>query len=543
LFYEITIFAGGLAIFLHGLNLARDGLQTLAGDKLRSILFALSSNRAVGLVSGAVVTTIVQSSTAVTVMLVGFAASSLLSLTQALAVVLGADIGTTVTVQLIAFRLSRYALGVVALGFALRFSSRGRRPRYAGQAILGFGLLFFGMTLMGDATAPLRGSTAFLSLLEHLATQPLAGLAAGALLTVLMQGSAPTIGLLIALASAGTMHIAAAMPLVLGANLGTTVLPIVAAAGQPVAGKRVAFGHAAFKLLGVAACLPLLEPFTRLVASTASGDARQIANAHTLFNVLNALAFLPLVGLSARLLSRFYSPREEKERFGPRYLDPRAVESPALALGNAQREILRMADIVADMLKGCIRPFQQDDLDVAAEIEGLDDRVDILDREIRFYLARLSQQSMTREQAERQMELISLSNDLENVGDIVNRNILALARKKVSRGLAFSREGWAELVDFHAKVCENMNLALVAYSSGDEEIVRKVLHNRERLVEIEESLRERHIARLNQGLRESIETSSVHLDFLSNLRRVNDQIGNVAAVVGRRRRRGEAAAE
>jgi phosphate:Na+ symporter len=399
------------------------------------------------------------------------------------------------------------------------------------------------MTLMGDATAPLRGSKTFLSILEHLAAEPLAGLAAGAVLTVLMQGSAPTIGLLIALASAGSMPLAAAMPLVLGANLGSTVLPIVAAAGQPVAGKRVAFAHAAFKLLGVGACLPLLGTFTRLVASTASDGARQIANAHTLFNVLNALAFLPLVGLGARLLTRFYTPREEKERFGPRYLDPRAVESPALALGNAQRELLRMADIVADMVKGCIRPFQQDDLDVAAEIESLDDRVDILDREIRLYLARLSQESMTREQAERQMELISLSNDLESVGDMVNRNVLVLARKKVSRGLAFSKEGWAELVDFHAKVCENLDLALVAYSSGDEEIVRKVLHHRERLVQIEEALREKHIARLSQGLPESIETSSVHLDLLSNLRRVNDQIGNVAAVVGHRRRRGEAAAE
>jgi phosphate:Na+ symporter len=541
--YDLSVFAGGLAIFLHGLTLARDGLQTLAGDKLRSILFALSSNRVVGLVSGAVVTTIVQSSTAVTVMLVGFAASSLMSLPQAMAIVLGADIGTTITVQLIAFRLSRYALGVVALGFALRFSSRARRPRYAGKAILGFGLLFFGMTLMGDATAPLRGSQAFLSVLQHLASEPLAGLAVGAALTVLMQGSAPTIGLLIALASAGSMHLAAAMPLVLGANLGSTVLPIVAAAGQPAAGKRVAFAHAVFKLLGVAGCLPFLGDFTRIVASTTHGEARQIANAHTLFNVLNALAFLPLVGVSARLLSRFYAPREEAERFGPRYLDPRAVESPALALGNAQRELMRMADIVADMVKGCIRPFQQDDLHVAAEVEGLDDRVDILDREIRLYLARLSQESMTREQAERQMELISLSNDLENVGDIVNRNVLVLARKKVSRGLAFSKEGWAELVDFHGKVCENFDLALVAYSSGDEEIVRKVLHHRERLVEIEESLREKHIARLNQGLRESIETSSVHLDLLANLRLVNDQIGNMAAVVGRRRRRGEAVAE
>ena len=210
-FLDLTVLLGGVAIFLHGLGLAREGLQIVAGDKLRSVLFALSSNRIVGLVSGAVVTTIVQSSTAVTVMLVGFAASSLMTLPQALAVVLGADIGTTVTVQLIAFRLSGYALLIVAAGFALRFFARRRRVRYTGEAVMGFGLLFFGMKLMADATLPLRGSALFTQLLERLSATPYAGLVVGAVATVLMQGSAPTIGLLIAMASSGSMSLARLM--------------------------------------------------------------------------------------------------------------------------------------------------------------------------------------------------------------------------------------------------------------------------------------------------------------------------------------------
>jgi phosphate:Na+ symporter len=539
-FLDLTVLLGGLAIFLHGLGLAREGLQIVAGDKLRTILFALASNRVVGLVSGAVVTSIVQSSTAVTVMLVGFAASSLMTLPQAMAVVLGADIGTTLTVQLIAFRLSAYALAVVAAGFALRFFAKKRRVRFAGAAILGFGLLFFGMKLMADATLPLRESAFFGEVLEHLSATPFAGLAAGAVATVLMQGSAPTIGLVIAMASAGSMSLAAAMPLVLGANVGTTITPIVAAAGQPPAGKRVAFAHALFKLMAVAAFLPVLGHFTRLVAASAPDVARQVANAHSLFNVFSALAFLPFVGVGARLVSRFYQGQGEQERFAPRYLDPRALGTPALAIGDAQRELLRMADLVADMVKDCIRCFGEGDLDLAAEIEARDDKVDILDREIRFYLARLGQETMTREQADRQMELISRASDIENVGDLVNRNILALARKKAAHGLAFSKEGWAEIQDFHAKVCENFDLALVAFSSGDEEIARKVLRHREKLVEIEGELKERHIARLNQGLRESIETSSVHLDLLAHLRRVNGYVGNMAAAVVRR---GERVAE
>jgi phosphate:Na+ symporter len=536
-FLDLTALLGGIAIFLHGLGLAREGLQIVAGDKLRSILFALSSNRVVGLVSGALVTTIVQSSTAVTVMLVGFASSSLMTLPQAMAVVLGADIGTTITVQLIAFRLSAYALVIVALGFAVRFFAHRRRVRYTGEAVMGFGLLFFGMKLMADATLPLRGSDLFLILLARLAENPFAGLTVGAVATVLMQGSAPTIGLLIAMASSGSMSIAAALPLVLGANVGTTILPIMAAAGQPAAGKRVAFGHAVFKLLGVAAFLPLLGSFTRLAAASAPSVARQIANAHSIFNVVTALAFLPFVGLSARLVSRFYLPSREQERFGPRYLDPRAVESPALAFGNAQREFMRMADIVADMVKDCLRCYEENDLDLAGDIEGRDDKVDILNREIRFYLARLGQEAMTREQANRQMELISLSNDIENAGDLVNRNILRLARRKVSRGLAFSREGWAEIRDFHGKVCENFDLALVSFSTGDEEIARKVLRHRAKLIEIETELKEKHIARLNQGLRESLETSSMHLDLLAYLRGVNGYVSNLADAVVRRRER------
>ncbi len=540
-FLDFTVLLGGLAIFLHGLSLTREGLQILAGEKLRTILFALVNNRLLGLASGALVTVIIQSSTATTVMLVGFAASSLMTLPQAMAVVLGADIGTTVVVQILSFRIATYALMLVAAGFAVRFFSKKRRNKYVGQAILGFGLVFFGMKLMGDATAPLRSAPLFLDLLRYLASKPFAGLAGAALATVLMQGSAPTIGLVIAMAASGSMTLSAALPMVLGANVGTTVIPIIAAASAPAEGKRVAFAHAFCKLLGAGLFLPFLGPFEHLVDQTAASMPRQIANAHTLFNVFNALAFLPFVNAGAALVRRWYNPPEEKERFQPKYLDPRAIESPALAFGNAQREFLRMSDIVADMVKDCIRCFEENDLDLVAEIEARDDKVDILNREIRFYLAKLGQEAMTPEQAERQMDLISLSNEIENVGDLVNKNILALARKKISHGLAFSRDGWAEIKDFHAKVCENFNLALVAFSTGDEEIARKVLRHRVKLVEIEGELKEKHIARLNQGLRESLETSSMHLDVLAYLRRINAYVGDLAAAVaGQREQRGVA---
>jgi phosphate:Na+ symporter len=530
-FLDLTILLGGLAVFLHGLALTREGLQILAGEKLRTILFALSNNRVVALFSGALVTSIVQSSTATTVMLVGFAASSLMTLPQAMAVVLGADIGTTITVQIISFRLSSYALAIVAVGFAIRFISKKRRSKYLGQTLLGFGFIFFGMKLMGDATAPLRDAPAFAEALVYLAQRPFAGLVGAAVATVLMQGSAPTIGLLIAMALSGSMSLSAALPMVLGANIGTTITPFIAAAGAPAEGKRVAFAHAAFKILGVALFFPFLGPFEQLVGLTAGSAARQIANAHTLFNVMSSLAFLPFVGVVAALITHFYRPEEEKERFGPKYLDPRATESPALAFGNAQREFLRMADIANDMLKDSVRCFEENDLDLVVDIESRDDKVDILNREIRFYLAKLGQEAMTPEQSERQVELISLANDMENLADVVNKHVLALARKKISRSLTFSQSGWAEIRDFYAKVCENFDLALVAFSSGDEEIARQVLRHRVALVEFENELKEKHIARLNQGLRESLETSSMHLDLLAFLRRINEYVGNLAVSV------------
>jgi phosphate:Na+ symporter len=333
------------------------------------------------------------------------------------------------------------------------------------------------------------------------------------------------------MSASGAMTLSAALPMVLGANIGTTFTPFLAASKAPAEGKRVAFAHAAFKIVGVLVFLPFLDPFAALLQATAGDVSRQIANGHTLFNVVTALAFLPFIGLGATAVRRFYRPSEAQERFGPRYLDPRAIESPALALGSAQREFLRMADIVRDMVKDSIRCFEADGLDLAADIEGRDDKVDILNREIRFYLAKLAQEAITPEQAQRQMDLISLAADLENVGDLVNKNVLAMARKKLAHGLAFSRDGWAEILSFHGMVCENFDLALVAFTTGDEELARKVLRHRVKLVEIETELKEKHIARLSQGLRESLETSSMHLDLLAYYRSINGYVCNLGTTV------------
>lgn len=546
-FLDVTVLLGGLAIFLHGLGLAKDGLQKLAGDKLRGIITSMTKNRVVGLLSGAAVTMIIQSSTATTVMLVGFAASGVLTLTQAMSVLLGADIGTTITVQLLSFRLSTYALLIAFVGFAIRFVSKKRRALYFGDSLLGFGMLFYGLKLMADGTSPLTRMSGFASAVEYFGNNPVLAVAAAAVFTVLLQGSAPTIGLLLSLAhttaeakGAGGFQftLTAALPMVLGANVGTTVTPALSAMGQAVGGRRVAIAHVLFKVLGVTIFIPFLGPFAALVREVSSEDlARQIANAHTLFNVIVAFLFLPFEGFAAKLIEKYYQPPSE-EQFGPKYLDPTAFDTPPLAFGLATREFLRMCDIVGDMLKDVARVFDKNDLDLLEEIEARDDKVDILNREIRFYLARLGQENMTQEQAERQMSLITLTADIENVGDTINKNLLPMVRKKASLGLQFSAEGSKDISMFHQKVSENFGLAVAAFSTADEELARKVLRHRDGIVQIETELKHKHILRLSQGLQESLDTSSIHLDVLSYLRRVNFLVSHLAeAVVASRRQR------
>ncbi len=527
-FLQLTTLLGGLAIFLYGMGLARESLQLAAGGKLRTIIASVTENRFLGLSLGVVVTTLLQSSSATTVMLVNFTSTGIMSLSQALAVALGAGIGTTITVQIISFKVSTYALLLVAAGFLAMFTAKRRQPRYLGQLVLAFGFIFFAMDLMGQATAPLQYSEAFQTALAYTSQYPLVGLLAAAAFTALIQASAATIGLIISLSLGGSMTLEAAMPMVLGANVGTAITAMLAGIGAPPDGKRVAIGYLIYKLTAAGLFLLFIGVFTEASVRTSDDLGRQIANAHTIFNIVSGFAFLPLTGIGALALSRFYKPPDLEEVFKPRYLDRRALETPPLAFGHATREFLRMADIVNEMLRDSLKVIEKDDLDLAAEISARDDQVDILNREIKVYLSRLSQSNLTPEQADQELELIMLSQEIENAGDIINKNILSLARKKANRGLQFSQEGWDELRDLHSKVGENFDMALAAFSRNDEGLARKVLRHQARMEQLENELRQAHIDRLHQAIPETFETSAIHMDLISYLVRVNGYVSRLA---------------
>ena len=521
----LIVLFGGMALLLYGMQHTGEGLQRLAGARLRQVLTHLTTNRFAALLTGACATALIQSSTATTVMVIGFVQAGLLTLHQAMGIILGADIGTTFTVQLLAFHIYDYALLLVGLGFMLAFLGRRRFFKDLGHAVLGFGLIFLGLKLMIEGMEPLKDNALVAQVLLAFAETPILGIAASAAFAALVASSAATIGLAMALASHGLLTLAGAVPLVLGANIGTCVTALTASLGSTTEARRVAVAHVGFKLLGAAIVVPFLEPFVRLTAASASDPARQIANAHTFFNVGISLLFLPFQSLAARLIVTAVPDRpEEEQRFRTRYLDERFADQPSLAIGQATREALRTADIVQGMLRDAAAVFRTGSQELLEDVERRDDQVDYLEREIKLYLTRLDRQTMTEDLSRREIALLGFIGNLENIGDIIDKNLMELARKKLYQGRRFSDAGEAELMDFHGQVTKNLERAVVAVASWDRGLAHEVLDQRATIRQRERDLRQSHIDRLRAGLPESLETSEIHLDVLTNLKRVNSHV-------------------
>jgi phosphate:Na+ symporter len=516
---------GGMALLLYGIQLTGDSLQRAAGARLRGLLTGLARNRFMALGSGAVVTAVIQSSSATTVMLIGFVAAGLMTFRQTLGIILGADVGTTLTVQLIAFRITDYALLLVGLGFTVIFVAKRRTVKDLGQAALGFGLIFLGLKLILDGVAPLKDNPLATQLIASVAGSAILAVITSAVFSALVHSSAATIGLALALATQGLLDLPGAVAIVIGANIGTCATALMAAVGASAEAKRVAVAHIAFKLLGAAVVFPFIEPFTGLVAATASDPARQIANAHTLFNVGISLLFLPFTPFAARTIETLVPEEPTGDNpFRTRYLDERALDQPALALGQATREALRMADVTQGMLRDVATVFRGDDQELLEDVERRDDQVDFLEREIKLFLARLERAAMGAELARKEIGLISVIGNLENIGDIIDKNLMELARKKLYHGRRFSDAGWVEILEFHGMVSKNLERAIAAFAANDRALAQEVLDQRPAMRQRERELRESHLGRLRQGLAESIETSEIHLDVLTNLKRVSSHV-------------------
>lgn len=529
---------GGLTLFFYGLQLGRNGLKLASGEKLKLLLGRVTSNRLTSLGLGAIVTFILQSSSATTVILVSFAESHLITLAQAFGVILGADIGTTLVVIILSFKkITEYALYIVVIGFAMTKLARSQKVRYMSEVVMGFGFVFFGMGLMAAATAPLHESSAAMQIFTFLADHPFWSLAFATVFTGIIQASAATIGIAIALSFSGVLTFEAAIPIVLGANVGTCITACLSCFGMGIAGRRVAISHVLVKVVGVALVFPFIDQVAvlidRLDAYIAQSTmlvlptAGKIALTHLLFNVFVALLFLPLVKPGVKLVEMVVpSRREVGEEFGPKYLDDKALETPSLAFSQVILEIHRIANIAHDMFRDILEIFKMDvDFDRATENLGsADDKIDKLEKSVRFFLAKVSEKELTAQQASEQVALLTLAGDIEDIGDIMSKDILTLAKKKRRKVVRFSEEGWKELKAFHDMVFKDFDLTISMLAHPHADIAQKLFRHKDHLREAEQQMRHAHMQRLHDKLPETYETSSIHLDLLSCMRAVHTKL-------------------
>ena len=548
----ISLF-GGLALFLFGMKQMSEGMKKTAGDKMRSILSALTDNRLIGMTVGAFVTMVIQSSSATTVMLVSFVQAQLMTFVQSLGVILGADIGTTITAQLIAFKLTDYALLMIAIGFFLTMFSNKDSTKYIGEAILGFGLLFFGMKLMSDAMKPLRTFLPFINMLRGL-ENPMLALIVGTIFTALIQSSSAFTGIIIVLAQQGLLTLDAGIPLVMGANIGTCITAGLASIGTSREAKRVALAHVLFKVGGVALFIlwiPVFADIIRWISPVSSGTGleklaaetpRQIANAHTIFNVSLAFIFLPFTTFFANTIIKIYPEKKEEKGVQPItwHLDDGAISTPALAIDLARSEILRMTKILGRMLEAIILPFTtneplQDEvypqLSLIEGVEMREEKLDYLDMKIVKYLRKIGQQELSENQIQEVYGLMSIVNDIESIGDTIEKNMIPLLAKKDSLNMDFSPEGKEELTIYHNKVCKQINRLKKAFSKLDPGKAEKIIHKEGKYSALETKYRISHLKRMHQEREESIETHEIHMELMDLLKQINVYSGEIAKTI------------
>ena len=520
---------GGLGLFLYGMQLLSEGLQKSTGDKLPKILELLTNKPIIGVATGTLITSIIQSSSATSVITIGLVNAGLLSLKQAISVIVGANIGTTITAQIVSFRLEKYALPAIGIGFIFNFLSKRRSYKYFGQILLGFGILFLGLMIMSDAASPLRNYAPFLKFLEDISNNPLWGVITALIFTAIIQSSSATTALIIAMSTQGIIGIEAAIPLILGSNIGTCFTAVIASIGSSITGKRVALSHLFFNIGGVILFLFFLNKFTYLVSLTSSRIPRQIANSHTLFNVFNAIILLPFINLFVRFIVKILPGEEIVLKKGPIYLNKDIVNTPSIALGQAIKELVRMGEIVESMLNDVIISFIQNDINILKNVYLKEGVVNTLEKEITKYLVLIAQQSLSIKQSIRLKDLMNIVNDIERVGDHTE-NLAELAEEKINENLPFSEKALDELKFMFSKVQSSFNISISALKNRNIDLAQEVALKEDEIDKIEKELRDSHINRLNQGICYP-ESGVIYLDVISNLERVGDHANNISLMV------------
>ena len=515
---------GAVALLLWGMRMLRTGVTRAFGADLRHAIAKSIANRFSALLVGLGVTAVLQSSTATAMMVASFASRGLVATGPALAIMLGADIGTTMVAQVLSFDISWLSPLVLTIGVILHFSANTSMTKQLGRIAIGLGLMLLALKLIVTTATPLRESQLVIDIFGSVAGETLIGILIAALLTWLAHSSLAVVLLIMSLASTGAIPVELALVLVIGANIGGTLPPIMAMAGEGPEARRVTMGNALFKIGGAIVLLPLLGTIAPLIAKLDGDAARQVVNFHTFFNFAVALGFIFLTDTMAAFMKRMLPSVQMTDDPGaPKHLDKNAIDVPQLAFSCASRETLRMGDIVEQMLHESFIVITSNDTSRADNVSQLDDAVDHLHEAVKLYVAEVTRQELDKQESLRASEIMAFATNLEHIGDIAE-NLMDIARKKNKQRLQFSDSGLNDLTELHTKVTDNLKLALSIFMSGDVVLARQLLAEKRVVIALEKAAADGHLSRLRDGRVESIETSALHMDILRDLKRIHSHV-------------------
>ncbi|MBM7650032.1 phosphate:Na+ symporter [Bacillus ectoiniformans] len=527
-------FIGGLGIFLYGIKLMGEGLQASAGDRLRDILDRFTTNPLMGVLAGIIVTVLIQSSSGTTVITVGLVSAGFMTLRQAIGVIMGANIGTTVTAFIIGFDIGEYALPIIALGSILIFFFKNKKVHNYGMILFGFGALFYGLELMSGGMKPLRSLESFHELTVNMSSNPILGVVIGTVFTVIVQSSSATIGILQGLFSESLIDINGALPVLFGDNIGTTITAVLASIGASVAARRAAATHVLFNLIGTTIFMILLPLFTKLIlffqSSLDLNPEMTIAFAHGTFNLTNTLIQLPFVGLLAVIVTKLIPGEDSLIEYKAKHLDPIFIEqSPSIALGQAKEEVIRMGNFATKGMEEThcyLKTKLQKHSDTAYQLE---DAINNLDKKITDYLVQLSGASLSAVESERHSVLMDTVRDIERVGDHFE-NILELVDYQQANKVKITDDAMQDLEVMFKLTTETVSKAVKALDENNLDLAREVAEKEDLIDKMERKLRKQHILRLNEGLCTG-QAGIVFVDIISNLERMGDHAVNIAEAV------------
>ncbi|WP_075187768.1 Na/Pi cotransporter family protein [Teredinibacter haidensis] len=537
----VTGLGGGLALFLFGMRQMTESLKTVAGDGMKNLLARLTSNRFSAALAGTMITGVIQSSSVTTVLIVGFISAGLLNLSQSIGVIIGANIGTTITAQIIAFKIYKYGLLMIAFGFLMDIAARNERVKQWGMAIMGLGLIFFGMELMSSATGPLREWPPFITALQNMQS-PFTGILAGMVFTAVVQSSSATTGIVIVLASQGLITLESGIALIFGANIGTCVTAAISAVGRPREAVQAAWVHIIFNAGGVllwvlfipqlSDLIRYLSPAAADINAIATDTPRQIANAHTLFNIGNALLFIGFTVPIARLVERLV-PRKTVavETIEALYLDRYYLEQPSVALDQTRRELVRLAEFGRGTLSRAFRVVTEGSLSQVNNLLKEDDRVDQLHGAIISYLGKLSQKNLVEPQPTQLSNYIAIANYIENLADVMEENLLNCARERIELNLKISPVTIKSLRPLYEEVCHAYDAMLSALKTGDAASAKKAVLSKERVNQAAVEVNKHLTGRLVASEPNRLAAYKVEIDITENLKRINTLTRRIARLL------------